>query len=106
MSLLKKSSVISLSLLTCIFLNAQQGPTDINSALIIQKASDHFRQDKPKEAINEYLKISRNDTNYSTVLHDLSYKKMYYPINQFEDFKKVINASADFNKVVLVLEKM
>ncbi len=35
-----------------------------------------------------------------------TYKKMYYPISQFEDFKKVINASADFNKVVLVLEKI
>ncbi len=35
-----------------------------------------------------------------------TYKKMHYPISQFEDFKKVINASADFNKVVLVLEKI
>jgi hypothetical protein len=35
-----------------------------------------------------------------------TYKKMSYPISQFEDFKKVINASADFNKVVLVLEKI
>ena len=34
-----------------------------------------------------------------------SYRKIIYPLAQFEDFKKVINASADFNKVVLVLEK-
>lgn len=34
-----------------------------------------------------------------------TYKKINYPLSQFEDFKKVINASADFNKVVLVLEK-
>jgi hypothetical protein len=33
------------------------------------------------------------------------YRKTFYPINQFEEFKKVINASSDFNKVVLVLEK-
>lgn len=51
MSLLKKSSFVSISLLTCFFLNAQDGPNDINSALVIQKASDLFRQDKPKEAI-------------------------------------------------------
>ena len=34
-----------------------------------------------------------------------SYRNLMYPLSQFEDFKKVINASADFNKVVLVLEK-
>ena len=34
-----------------------------------------------------------------------TYKRTQYPLSQFEDFKKVINASADFNKVVLVLEK-
>jgi len=33
------------------------------------------------------------------------YKRTYYPLSQYEEFKKVINASADFNKVVLVLEK-
>lgn len=33
------------------------------------------------------------------------YKEINYPQSDFENFKKVINASADFNKVVLVLEK-
>jgi len=33
------------------------------------------------------------------------YRNVYYPVEQYENFKKVINASADFNKVVLVLEK-
>lgn len=33
------------------------------------------------------------------------YRRTYYPLSQFEDFKKVINAAADFNKVALVLEK-
>ena len=33
------------------------------------------------------------------------YAKFKYPLSQFEDFKKVINAAADFNKIVLVLEK-
>jgi hypothetical protein len=33
------------------------------------------------------------------------YKNVTYPLSQFEEFKKVINASADFNKVVLVLER-
>ncbi|TDX01723.1 DUF3857 domain-containing protein [Dinghuibacter silviterrae] len=34
-----------------------------------------------------------------------TYKSIRYPLEEFEHFKKVINASADFNKVVLVLEK-
>lgn len=34
-----------------------------------------------------------------------TYRDLRYPLNEFETFKKVINASADFNKIVLLLEK-
>jgi Domain of Unknown Function with PDB structure (DUF3857) len=34
-----------------------------------------------------------------------TYHELRYPLGEFETFKKVINASADFNKIVLVLEK-
>jgi hypothetical protein len=34
-----------------------------------------------------------------------NYNSIFYPVQQYEEFKKVINASADFNKVVLVLDK-
>lgn len=34
-----------------------------------------------------------------------TYRNQNYPLTQFEEFKKVINAAADFNKVTLVLEK-
>jgi hypothetical protein len=33
------------------------------------------------------------------------YKKIYAPVERYEDFRKVINAAADFNKVTLVFEK-
>ncbi len=33
------------------------------------------------------------------------YRNIFYPLSQFEQFRKIINASSDFNKVVLVLEK-
>ncbi|RCH55783.1 hypothetical protein DJ568_03240 [Mucilaginibacter hurinus] len=33
------------------------------------------------------------------------YRDTYYPITRFDDFKKVINAASDFNKIVLVLDK-
>jgi hypothetical protein len=34
------------------------------------------------------------------------YRNTYYPIEQYDPFMKIINAAADFNKVVLVLEKI
>ena len=34
-----------------------------------------------------------------------TYRQISYPLDEFETFKKVINASADFNKIVLLLEK-
>ena len=34
-----------------------------------------------------------------------TYRNIKYLPSEFEVFKKVINAAADFNKVVLVLEK-
>ncbi len=34
-----------------------------------------------------------------------TYRELKYPLSEFETFKKVINAAADFNKIVLVLEK-
>jgi hypothetical protein len=32
------------------------------------------------------------------------YRNTHYPISQYEDFRKIINAAADFNKVAMVLE--
>ena len=33
------------------------------------------------------------------------YKEIYAPVAHYEDFRKVVNAAADFNKITLVLEK-
>jgi len=33
------------------------------------------------------------------------YKTLEYPLEQFEDFRRVINAAADFNKKVLIFQK-
>ncbi len=37
-------------------------------------------------------------------LHEF-YKEIFYPVNRIDDFRNVVNAAADFNKIVLVLEK-
>ncbi|MBL4678585.1 MAG: hypothetical protein JKY70_20680 [Mucilaginibacter sp.] len=34
------------------------------------------------------------------------YRNIYYPLSQFDQFRKIINQSSDFNKVVLVLQKI
>lgn len=34
------------------------------------------------------------------------YKEIFVPVAKYEDFRKVINAAADFNKVTLILEKV
>ncbi|MGC4101613.1 DUF3857 domain-containing protein [Ferruginibacter sp.] len=47
-------------------------------------------------------KIEGNDLKIK--VHEF-YSVTDYPISMFDEFKKIINASADFNKVVLVLEK-
>jgi len=39
------------------------------------------------------------------VIIDEDYRQVSYPISQYEDFRKVINASADFNKIMLFIEK-
>jgi hypothetical protein len=51
--------------------------------------------------ISTYSQIN----NIITVQIKETYSKVYYPLDQFEDFKRVINASADFNKITLVLQK-
>ncbi|MDB5192026.1 MAG: hypothetical protein JWQ96_1589 [Segetibacter sp.] len=43
--------------------------------------------------------------NKVDILVTESYKSLQYPLSQFEEFKNVINAAADFNKITLVLEK-
>lgn len=67
------------------------------------------------------LNISKvvRDNNQTTMGFESSYKldgrilkvtiveqycRLQYPLSQYEDFKKIINAAADFNKVILVLE--
>jgi len=45
------------------------------------------------------------ENNLLTVTLKEYYKQIYAPLARYEDYRKVINASADFNKVTLILEK-
>jgi hypothetical protein len=64
----------------------------------------HVYQDKGQTTMgfaSDYT--MEGNTITITILEE--YRRTFYPLSQFEDFKKVINAAADFNKVVLVLQK-
>jgi hypothetical protein len=60
-------------------------------------------QDGQKASIFTSNYEIKNDVLQVTVIE--YYKEIYSPLSLFEDFRKVINAAADFNKIVLVLEK-
>lgn len=49
-------------------------------------------------------KYVQNGNTITVTVHEM-YEQINYPLSQFEEFKNVINASADFNKIVLVLER-
>ena len=46
------------------------------------------------------------DGNTLTVICDERYHKIHYPVEQYDDYRKVINAAADFNKIVIYLEEV
>ncbi len=43
--------------------------------------------------------------NLLTINVDEYYKKIRFPVNEYENYRKVVNASANFNKINLFLEK-
>ncbi|HTF05647.1 MAG TPA: hypothetical protein VK826_16585, partial [Bacteroidia bacterium] len=47
----------------------------------------------------------KQDGNKVNVVVEESYRQTHYPISFYNDFRNVINASADFNKVVVYFEK-
>ena len=53
-----------------------------------------------------FVSTAQMDGEYYIISIDEYYKSVYAPKEEVEAFKKVVNAAADFNKVVLVLEKV
>lgn len=74
----------------------------------VKNLSDLNMNVTDKESGKETMGFVSSYTLTGNVLHikvHEFYGQTDYPLGQFEIFKKVINASADFNKVTLVLEK-
>ena len=66
-----------------------------------------FNVSWPKDGALQFGFVSSYSQEGDTLkVHILEeYRNVSFPLNAFDPFQKVINASADFNKVVLVLEK-
>jgi hypothetical protein len=56
------------------------------------------------ESMGFISSYSLNNSELVITIHEF-YKSIFYPVSRFEEYRKVVNAAADFNKVVLVLEK-
>jgi hypothetical protein len=63
-----------------------------------------------KQVFNDDKKLLYNfDSSYSLdgqnleITIDEFYDQLRFPLDRFEEFRQVINAAADFNKIVLVL---
>ncbi|MES2847866.1 MAG: hypothetical protein V4685_02335, partial [Bacteroidota bacterium] len=63
--------------------------------------TDNYNGQQTMGFISSY-KLNGNELKIS--IHEF-YKVTEYPLAMFEEFRKVINASADFNKVVLIMVK-
>ena len=61
--------------------------------------------DKYDEKNCGFISNYKKEGNTVTVDVFEYYYEIYLPLENFEDYRKVINAAADFNKIVLVLEK-
>lgn len=57
------------------------------------------------ERTMEFHSAYKTEGNKITVIVDENYRQLRYPVSMYQQFRRVINASADFNKVVLVIEK-
>lgn len=57
------------------------------------------------DTINAFLSDAELDNNVFKVRVNEYYNQLIVPKKDFEGFRKVVNAAADFNKVVLLLEK-
>ncbi|WP_375560511.1 DUF3857 domain-containing protein [Bernardetia sp. OM2101] len=61
--------------------------------------------DKDEKKNCGFVSDYKQDGNTVTVDVFEYYYEIYLPLEDFEEYRKVINAAADFNKMVLVLEK-
>ena len=71
----------------------------------LQELAMHYEYRAKEEVTMGFTSDYKLENNVLKVHVLEQYRQTFYPLSDYEDFKKVINASADFNKIILVLEK-
>lgn len=66
---------------------------------------DKFMEGQDGKKVNRFLSDYKQEGNKVTVTANEYYESIRFPKEAYESFREVINAAADFNKVVLVFEK-
>jgi len=67
-------------------------------------ASSYFDQ-TTNEIVAEFISTYKIDGNTIVIENLEYYTKVNFPLDIYNDYVKVINAAADFNKIKLVIEK-
>ncbi|MBN8641750.1 MAG: DUF3857 domain-containing protein [Flavobacteriales bacterium] len=71
----------------------------------LEKFNLNFKMDVGGKTEAVFVSSYKSGKNEITVENTEYYKIMNYPLEQFEEYKAVINAAADFNKIVIILNK-
>ncbi|MDH4471248.1 MAG: hypothetical protein QE487_01500 [Fluviicola sp.] len=66
-----------------------------NSATSIGKGFEYFSEEKFDRAIEEYQKVTINDTNYPTAQYEIA--RSYYKLESYEDAQRVLTDLIDFD---------
>src|SRR4051812_9608171 len=74
-------AIMSLAAFYSNYSHAQANNPLINSGEVIKTGTQLHDEKKYKEAIAEYIKVDRSDTNYLNAVYELSYS--YYSDSQF-----------------------
>lgn len=71
----------------------------------LEKFNLNFKMDINGKTEAVFVSSYKSGKNEITVENTEYYKIMNYPLEKFEEYKAVINAAADFNKIVIILNK-
>jgi hypothetical protein len=85
-----------------IIVNVPEGYRIVNPEV----ADFNITEKSGDDIIYAFVSSHTYEGNVFTVSIDEYYKEIFTKLEHFEGFKNVVNAAADFNKVVLVLEKL
>ena len=88
------------SLNRTITINIPKGYKILNPEAIKMRAELTGQDQKPSASFNANYKLA-GDKLVVTV--NESYSQIHFPVSDYEQFRKVVNTAADFNKVVLVI---